>query len=313
MEPATMRSTTILASFLSLAAAIPALVGATSAALSADCTPVVYAFRHAEDRDKQVPKFRCLPNYPADCTTGLTEVGEMHAKHYLEMVTSIQNLENFCPVTDVYSVSPVLPPKGVAGGTTNPFYTGLPLAHTLSNPADPNVTVKFFDEDNNLVDEKILDEDLKNVTPSELNHVLVAIAETGGSTAIFWTSDGLSKLGEAINSNVKVIPQKGNGLPPRNAAYIFKFDAASETFSPPSSATQYTQCFNFKRADGKLEMTGARYYCGLGENNNLVLPEEKFEDLHGRICDQKDRDFKAMNPGTQYHGYCEFVPSSALK
>lgn len=77
-----------------------------------DCTPVVYAFRHAED-----------VNGPP---TTLTPIGKEHAALYIEMINELQTTQNYCPVDAVYAVNPVKPDGAI--GTTNPYDTALPLA-----------------------------------------------------------------------------------------------------------------------------------------------------------------------------------------
>src|SRR6516225_9076923 len=57
---------------------------------SFDCTPVVYAFRHAEDSNNPVTPFPCLPGSRIDCTTVLKPVGMTHANLYVEMITSLE-------------------------------------------------------------------------------------------------------------------------------------------------------------------------------------------------------------------------------
>jgi hypothetical protein len=72
-------------------------------------TPVVYAFRHAED-------FK----------TNLTLVGRQHADLYPAMVDSFGAARNYCPVGFVYSMYETNPDG--SPGTNNPFQTAQPLA-----------------------------------------------------------------------------------------------------------------------------------------------------------------------------------------
>ena len=112
---------------------------ASPSASYAACTPVVYAFRHAEDEGKSVKAFPCLPGSTVNCTTALTPVGKEHADLYNEMITNFEMIHDYCAVKYVYSVNPILP-GGFAGGTTNPFETARPLADDRdeSRPAYQN-------------------------------------------------------------------------------------------------------------------------------------------------------------------------------
>jgi hypothetical protein len=83
------------------------------------CTPVLYAFRHAED-----------VNGPP---TALTPIGTEHANLYIEMITSLEVTQNYCPVATVYAVSPKKPDG--SDGTTNPYFTARPLGSYI--PAVP--------------------------------------------------------------------------------------------------------------------------------------------------------------------------------
>ena len=77
-----------------------------------ECTPVVYAFRHAED----------FANIIA-----LTRVGVEHADLYPVMVGYFGYAQHYCPVGWVYSMYDVNP--NGSPGTTNPFQTAAPLAY----------------------------------------------------------------------------------------------------------------------------------------------------------------------------------------
>src|SRR5262249_31402226 len=90
---------------------------AQSQAAQPPCTPVVYAFRHAED-----------VNGPP---TALTSIGTEHANLYIEMITSLEVTQNYCPVATVYAVNPIKPDGSF--GTTNPYFTARPLANIVMN------------------------------------------------------------------------------------------------------------------------------------------------------------------------------------
>jgi hypothetical protein len=260
-----------------------------SSAASSECTPAVYAFRHAEDSKEEVKPFPCLPGSSVKCTTSLTDVGKEHADLYVEMITSLEAKEELCPVKAVYSVNPINPDGH--GGTTNPFFTAKPLANELMD-LDPIVEISG----------EILDQKLTVASPQILHDILIAIAKSGASAALFWTSEGLHDLGEALGTDI--IPKKTPSVsPPRNAAYIFRYNGGND-FSPPPKADQYVQCFNYA-VGGKPEKNFTnRFYCGYGPNGNLSVPESDFDQLHGRICSPDAPDFKKKAPAN-YYGYCE--------
>jgi hypothetical protein len=284
-----MTTRTVLSCFLSMLAGLLLLLSGVGAA-SANCTPVVYAFRHAEDADKPVsPPFPCLSGSSVLCSTALTPVGMMHANLYVEMVANLEMKEDFCPLRGIYAVSPIKPDG--SGGTTNPFQTGKPLADALTD-LDP-----FVD-----IDGKGLDQNLKVADRRILHTILISAARSGASSALFWTSEGLRDLGEALGT--QVIPAKGGGSPPRNAAYLFKYNGG-EKLVQPKSATEYVQCFNYTNNGDPKRNFGSRFYCGAPNNGNLSTPEKDFDKLHARICDLNDPGFKKMDASSGYLGYCE--------
>lgn len=81
------------------------------------CTPVVYAFRHAEDDNGPPPH--------------LTGEGVQHAGLYPSMISDFQLLHKYCPVGFVYSMYNVNPNKDP--GTGNPYETAAPLAIQACN------------------------------------------------------------------------------------------------------------------------------------------------------------------------------------
>ena len=87
------------------------LLSFISSAAAQPCTPVVYAFRHAEDFGRN-----------------LTLVGRQHADLYTAMVDGFGAAQNYCPVGYVYSMY-YTNPDG-SGGTNNPFQTAQPLANS---------------------------------------------------------------------------------------------------------------------------------------------------------------------------------------
>ena len=80
-----------------------------SSASAQSCTPVVYAFRHAEDSGRN-----------------LTLVGRQHASLYPSMVAGFGSSHSYCPVGFVYSMYEFN--ADGSPGTNNPFQTAQPLA-----------------------------------------------------------------------------------------------------------------------------------------------------------------------------------------
>src|SRR5580658_7903370 len=296
-----------LVSFCSL------LLFISSGSAQTACTPVVYAFRHAEDVSGAAPQSDCFPGSTVKCSTALKPTGTEHANLYVEMITSFEHLKNYCPVATVYSVNPVLPTGG--GGTNNPFYTARPLANAVMND-DPIITI----------DGKNLDEFLTQVTPENLRAELVN-SMTSGSTAVFWTSDGLHDLGNAIVEGFQGIPvkNKATGVPPRNAAYVFEYNglggfSSPMTNSPYEGSTQFVQCFNWAPFRAVGDVSSTKYFCGkamaAGSISDLIGDSNLYK-LHGRICDTCTiasatcpSPLNAVTQSMDYYGYCESPPSA---
>ncbi len=85
------------------------------------CTPVVYAFRHAEDFNPTQEEI----DKGAD-PTELTPAGEAHAELYPEMIFDFEHTHGYCDVGWVYSMYDRKP--NTDPGTTNPYSTAAPLA-----------------------------------------------------------------------------------------------------------------------------------------------------------------------------------------
>jgi hypothetical protein len=280
------------------------LLFSLSTASAQACTAVIYVFRHAEDQKEPVKNpYPCLPGSSVQCSTILTPVGMKHADLYRdEMIPNFTTAQDYCPVGFVFSVNPILP-NGHDGGTTNPYFTGNPLAENVTG--DPPIVT---------IGDDIIDEYLTVVTPEELHEVLLGITKSGSSAALFWTSQGLHDLGKALGSDV--IPVKNNalGVPPRNAAYIFKYNGGDE-FVPPAKATEYVQCFNVKVSNGgniqfypNDSTPQLRYYCGRPlEHGSLdaKITESQFPLLHAKIC---ATDGLTPTGTGGYFGYCIDTP-----
>jgi hypothetical protein len=300
----------------------------------AQCTPVVYAFRHAEDSG-----------------ANLTLVGRQHAALYPAMVASFGAAHNYCPVGNVYSMYEINPDG--AAGTNNPFQTAQPLAAFVCGTAafsagldpyttcvgaasEPLTALAPVNGGGNLYEYLSIEgaPQTKEVsaTGPQLRDELLQHAGDGSSSAIFWSSQGLSVLGEAIVPGFTGIPGCAQ-LPaknnceklkaPRNAAYVFVFN--KNTFAEPDEITQYVQCFNVHITDfsapPKLDLPAppapigpgpTTYYCGNGSDGTGNLPWTsgeglsqtfKFLDLLlGKICDTSN----LIKTGPQgYYGYCQ--------
>jgi hypothetical protein len=220
-----------------------------------------------------------------------------HADLYLEMIENLQDEKNFCRLGAVYAVNPILPNGG--GGTTNPYLTGKPLANDLF---DINPYIQVLDVG--------IDEHLKAFDQEALRSALFSVLNIPQSVAFFWTSEGLHDLGVFLGT--ENIPAKSPGSPPRNAAYILKYDG-SGGFLPLDEPQQYIQCFNYAK-DGKSKNNFTnKYYCGNLDNGDLKVPAgfDQWEKLHARICDRNAPDFTPITKPTGYYGYCESPPAGA--
>jgi hypothetical protein len=275
------------------------LTWCASAALAQTCTPVVFAFRHAEDTNPPQPPPDVKHRPPI---FHLTPTGEAHADLYQTMVPEYTAANGLCPVTKVYATTTLdkVNCSSNCVSATNAFFTGKPLANAVMSGADPIIAVG--EEDKKKPENSRLYEYLGNgnSAPKEntvnysttvavrLRDELRATANRGESSAIFWTSQGLHVLGGAITGKKSNIPDKNLGkqfTPPRNAAYIFmpvgdapNISGFSDTGVPPSG---YVQCFNHVEYSDSLSPKAAHfidptgspptqfYYCGYGQQANL--------------------------------------------
>jgi hypothetical protein len=254
---------------------------ASPSASYATCTPVVYAFRHAEDKD-----------------VDLQPLGYIHAQLYIGMVTRFQIDNDYCPVRFVYSMYYLT--KDGDPGTNNPYETAQPLAATTF--AEPLVEIG----ENEYLDEHF-ESTPGNVraTKDELRSVLAGEAKSGASIAIFWSRQGLPDLGDAISPGT-MIPSDS----PRNATYVFRFNESgcgeptqNTCFDqiPSADITKYIQCFNV--AINFAVTRGTKYYCGHAKPNleTIGIGRDRFE---GRICDGFAPTFHSEHE-PDYYGYCE--------
>jgi hypothetical protein len=282
----------------------------SSALGQSGCTPVVYAFRHAEDTN---------PPNPPGPIFALTATGQAHAALYPAMTSEFGDDSRFCPVTKVYATTKARK-VGDCGSecasATNAFDTATPLANSVM-AADPITTVggnqlyEYLGNGNKAPK----DPSYMTDTAIALRRELFATARLDQSSAIFWTSQGLHVLGGAIINATSIVPDKNATppeTPPRNAVYIFTFFGSgfSDTVSP-STAT--VQCFNHVEASSQfkdppapkfIDPTGTPptqlYYCGYNEQSNLggsppksckpnddpcgTIPNASTKDIKGKIC-----------------------------
>ena len=288
------------------------------------CTPVVYAFRHAEDWNPTSAPY-----------TALTPTGQAHAALYPTMIHDFQAANNFCPVTKVYATATVK--KDNSAGTTNPFETARPLARAVMS-ADPITTVtdgKVYPLFEYVVGDQAptnLDY-LASMPASALRKALLATAKSGESSAIFWTSQGLHVLGGVIINKESNVPKKDKNArpptnPPRNAVYLFtavgsasNITGFSDTPSystrlPDIASSVYVQCFNHVEPNHCPDIENKTlpdnfihdpdvttspptplYVCGYGSQSDLggkpdvcqngqcgTIPNNRNQDIKGKIC-----------------------------
>lgn len=294
------------------------------------CTPVVYAFRHAEDSNSLT--------YP----NTLTKTGLRHADLYVSMIDNINAPlgTNYCAVTQVYSIN--LKKADGTGNTTNPFFTARPLAISKMDGADPLQKVSsgsasyalleylgnFPDPSKNTSSNPFVPSYTTNVA-NALRATLVTTAQAGGSSAIFWTSQGLHVLGGAIINADSNVPQKNIddgaaapftkyvvfpagtpiGTPPRNAVYIFPYNATKAGFDDVTTFNQHVQCYNWTISSPDSDTAfRADYWCGnsnygdLGGNpkSTSLISDANLACVHATIC-SIDTLTKA---GSAYYGSC---------
>jgi hypothetical protein len=326
-----MMKHSLIYSLVSLCSMLPFISGAR-----AQCTPVVYAFRHAEDFGRN-----------------LTLVGRQHAALYPAMVANFGASHDYCPVGYVYSMYEINP--NGKPGTNNPFQTAQPLAAFVCGDAafsagldpyttcvgsasEPRTSLASVNGGGNLYEYLGIEGAPRttelSASGSQLRDELLQHAGDGSSSAIFWSSQGLSVLGQAIVPGFTGIPgcsrlptQKNceKLIAPRNAAYIFAFNGSA--FKPPDNVTQYVQCFNVHITDFSTppvldgpappEPIGpgpTTYYCGNGIDRTGNLPWTSGEGLAqtfqyldlllGKICDTSKGRLIETGP-RGYYGYCQ--------
>jgi hypothetical protein len=223
------------------------------------CDPVVYLFRHAEEK-------------PGGVTTNtLLRVGQQHADLYPSMIEGFQG--NNCPVTWVYAMSSYNANGSI--GTSNPYYTGFPSANVLRQKT-PQDTIGH---------RRLLEYLPGDETEAFLADIKSRLMDSAGahSVAIFWSSQGMCTVAATLGSSLPGF-DCDNTKPPRNSFYVFAYAASNQTFTRIGN---FLQCFNFNPSvSGALEskfsfdlfmgfpagFVPAQYYCpatgNLAENDN---------------------------------------------
>jgi len=275
-------------------------VAFTASVQAQNCTPVVYAFRHAEDFGGADAK----NNEPSGGPFGfLSKTGAAHADLYPEMIKTLAALEGYCPVTRVYAASPT-GDDGKAKdyinyyGAVNSFCTARPLAKSLSeqqtwtppennsNSASNPLCINAITGEREGVLTKNdpimfingvgLDQYLNGPGGSDdpgalLRAALLANAEINESSAIFWTSQGLHNLGNAIiDGNTRVPEKDGGNIPGRNVVYIFTPKVTDNRITGfNDTSLDYFQCFNWTNYDGSVGRTRTNNWCGRSDGTKL--------------------------------------------
>ena len=251
----------------------------TSADAAAQCNPVAYLFRHAEDKNQD-------KNRPFVVT--LTESGLAHAQLYIDMISSFQQQQQEprnCPVKAVYALNP----KDANGniGTSNPYWTAEPLAQVAqATPAEATDNTNAIIS----VEGLKLTEKLDHGEGPLFVAAIKALLDQGHSVAIFWTSQGMCTV--AMTLGLPGLPNYDcvNTKPARNSVFQFNYNVPGETFT---NVTEYAQCFNYNKNTDSF--TNGTYYCQYSYNlNDWDYPEDttknypgfwgKLQKLSGRIC-----------------------------
>lgn len=246
---------------------------------AAQCTPVAYLFRHAEDLDKPREK-------PFDVT--LSTSGLAHAQLYIEMINKFQQEKpEYCPISVVYALNPSNFDGGV--GTSNPYWTANPLAQMVQTNLDDSTQ-----EDTNPIITVLglkLTEYLNHGEGDKFVEEIKGMLNSQKSVAIFWTSDGMCEVARKLGPT---IPYScvAKSKPPRNSVFRFNYDVSGGNFT--TVTTKYAQCFNYDKSTDSFRNN--LYYCGYSANlDDWSGPEypgfsSNLGEISGRVCDTKDPD-----------------------
>lgn len=236
------------------------------------CDPVVYLFRHAEEK----------PGGKLENT--LLLVGNQHAELYPSMIEEFQG--NNCPVSWVYAMSPYKDNNG-AIGTTNPYYTGYPSANILPQrkPQDTIGQRKLFE---------FLPGVVRSLFLADIKNKLKDSQGVSHSVAIFWSSQGMCNIADTLGSNLPNFDCVSS-KPPRNSVYVFAYDPNQQTFTRMGN---YIQCFNFKPfATGDLEDKFS-FEQTMGFPAGTV-PAQYYCQASGNLADDADPRYKAVFGSTE--------------
>jgi hypothetical protein len=251
----------------------------TGAGAAAQCAPVAYLFRHAEDKnqDKQ---------HLYDVT--LTESGLAHAGLYVPTITTFQQEKpGYCPIKVVYALNP----ENFDGsfGTSNPYWTAYPLAQAVQTNTDDSTL-----EDTNpiiSVQGLKLTEYLDHGEGEQFVEAIKGTLNNQQSVAIFWTSQGMCEVAKRLGQpdiHYNCVTSK----PPRNSVFRFNYDVLGEQFT--SVTLKYAQCFNYNATTDSF--TNDMYYCQFSANlADWEGPEypgfsDNLQKISGRICDKDNPD-----------------------
>lgn len=248
------------------------------AAAPAECSPVAYLFRHAEDINNIVKK------QPFQVTLAVS--GQAHAQLYIEMVNKFQQQNSYCPIRTVYAVNPRL--ANGDNGTSNPYWTAEPLAQATQTTLDSQLS------NSNAVitvQDKRLTQKLDNGEAEALLGDIKSKLNNQQSVALFWTSEGMCTVAEKFGVNLpsnycdEVDPMN----PPRNSVFQFSYSLPEGKFT---SVTEYAQCFNFNADPSQNKFTDGAYYCQYSYNledwAGVSGFSSKLDKISGRICDKNN-------------------------
>ena len=253
----------------------------TGTGTEAQCSPVAYLFRHAEDINK-------TRQHPFDYT--LSDSGGAHAGLYIEMINKFQQEKpQYCPIKVVYALNPENFDGSV--GTSNPYWTANPLAqvtqtdldestHEDTNPIIKVQDMKLTEYLNHGEGEKFV-EDIKD----KLNDQ--------HSVAIFWTSDGMCEVARTLGlSGLPGYTCMPGSKPPRNSVFRLNYDVSQQKFTDVTA--KYAQCFNYDATTDSFK--DHIYYCQYSYNLlDWEGPEHpgfltNLGEISGRICDKNNPD-----------------------
>jgi hypothetical protein len=254
----------------------------TGAGAAAQCNPVAYLFRHAEDKNQD--KVRPF-------VVTLTESGLAHAQLYIEMIDNFQQQQQEpknCPIRAVYALNP----RDANGniGTSNPYWTAEPLAQVAQTaPAEATDNTNAIIT----VEGMRLTEKLNQGEGPAFVAAIKAALDQDHSVAIFWTSQGMCAVATSLGLDLPDpynCDEKDPKKPPRNSVFQFNYNVSGGTFT---SITEYAQCFNYNKSTDSF--SNGTYYCQYSYNlNDWDYPEDStkkypgfwnsLQKLSGRIC-----------------------------